>query len=113
LRRPQAGEPLHAEHLLRTAIQAIDLAADDHEPARWHFRLDGGDYLVENDGRHWSLTAGAPPARADVTITATSQDLTALIFAGSDSGLDITGETGPVQRFRQLISTMATVIQPV
>jgi hypothetical protein len=25
-------------------------------------------------------------------------------------GIDITGETGPVQRFRQLISTMATVV---
>src|SRR5580693_6887325 len=89
-RRPQAGEPLHAEHLLRSAILAIELA--DDEPARWHFRLDGGDYLVENDGCHWSLTTGAPPARADVTITATTQALTALIFAGSDTGIDITGE---------------------
>ncbi len=35
-RRPQAGEPLHAEHLLRSVTQAIDLAAGDHEPARWH-----------------------------------------------------------------------------
>ena len=112
-RWPQDGEPLHAEHLLRSAIRAIDLAADDHEPARWHFRLDGADYLIENDGREWSLTAGAPPARADVTITATTQALTALIFAGSDSGVDVTGETGPVQRFRHLIGTMATVVQPV
>jgi DNA-binding HxlR family transcriptional regulator len=71
-RRPLPGEPLHAEHLLRSATQAIDLAAGDHEPARWHFRLDGADYLVENDGRRWSLTAGAPPARADVTITGTT-----------------------------------------
>ena len=107
------GELLHAEHLLRSVTQAIDLAADDHEPARWHFRLDGADYLVESDGRQWSLTAGAPPARADVTITATTQALTALIFAGSDAGIDITGETGPVHRFRQLIGTMATVVQPV
>jgi hypothetical protein len=112
-RRPEAGEPLHAEHLLRSVVQAIDLAAGDHEPARWHFRLDGADYLVENDGREWSLTAGAPPVGADVTITATTRALTALIFAGSDAGIDITGETAPVQRFRQLISTMATVVQPV
>ena len=112
-RQPLPGEPLHAEHLLRAAIQAIDLATGDHEPARWHFRLDGADYLAENDGHQWSLTAGAPPARADVTITATTQALTALIFAGSDTGIDITGETGPVQRFRQLISTMATVVHPV
>ena len=48
-RLPRAGEPLHAEHLLRTVTQAIDRTADDHEPARWHFRLDGADYLVEND----------------------------------------------------------------
>jgi hypothetical protein len=25
-------------------------------------------------------------------------------------GIDLTGETGPVQRFRQLISTMAAVV---
>jgi DNA-binding transcriptional ArsR family regulator len=112
-RRPLPGEPLHAEHLLRSVTRALDLTAGDHEPARWHFRVDGADYLVENDGRQWSLTAGAPPARADVTITATSQALTALIFAGSDTSIDITGETGPVQRFRQLIGTMATVVQPV
>ena len=107
----QAGEPLHAEHLLRFVTQAIDLAAGDHEPARCHFRLDDADYLVENDGRQWSLTAKAPPAPADVTVTATTQALTALIFAGSGTGIDITGGTGPAQRFRQLISTMATVVQ--
>ena len=106
------GEPLHGEHLLRNAIRAIDRATDDHEPARWHFRLDGADYLAESDGRQWSLTAKAPPAPADVTITATTQALTGLIFAGSDTGIEITGETGPVQRFRHLISTMATVVQP-
>ena len=111
-RWPQAGEPLHGEHLLRSVTQAIDLAAGDHEPARWHFRLDGADYLVENDGRQWSLTAKTPTAPVNVTITATTQALTALIFAGSDTGIEITGETGPVQRFRRLISTMATVVQP-
>jgi DNA-binding HxlR family transcriptional regulator len=111
-RWPQAGEPLHAEHLLRAVTQAIDLAADDHGPARWHFRLDGGDYLVESDGHQWSLTVKAQPAPAHVTITATAQALATFIFSGSDSDIDITGETGPVQRFRQLISTMATVVQP-
>ena len=112
-RRPQAGEPLHAEHLLRSAIRAIDLAAEDHEPARWHFRLDGADYLAESDGQQWSLAAKAPPAPADVTITATTGSLTSLIFAGSDAGIDITGETEPVQRFRRLIGTMAAVVHPV
>jgi DNA-binding HxlR family transcriptional regulator len=109
-RWPRAGEPLHAEHLLRAAIQAIDLAAGDHEPARWHFRLDGTDYLAESDGNRWSVTAKAPPAPADVTITATGQSLANLIFAGSDAGLDITGQAGAVQRFRQLIGALATVV---
>ncbi len=104
------GEPLHAEHLLRSATRAIDLAAGDHRPARWHFRLDSGDYLAESDGHHWSLTAQAPAAPADVTITATTRALAAFIFAGAENGIDITGETAAVQRFRQLISTMATVV---
>jgi DNA-binding HxlR family transcriptional regulator len=111
-RWPQAGEPLHAEHLLRAVIQAIDRATDDHERTRWHFRLDGTDYVAESDGHHWSFTAKAPPAPADVMITATTQALTALIFAGSDAGIDIAGETEAVQQFRQLISTMATVVHP-
>ena len=106
-------QPLHAEHLLRSAIRAIDFATDDHRPARWHFRLDGADYLAESDGHHWSLTTETPAAPADVTITATTQALRAFIFAGSEVGIDITGETGAVQRFRQLISTMATVVHPV
>ena len=112
-RRPKPGEPLHAEHLLRSVLQAIDLAAGDRRPARWHFRVDGADYMAESDGHHWSLTAGTPAAPADVTITATTQALAALIFAGSDRDLDITGRTGPVRRFRQIIGTMATVVDPV
>jgi DNA-binding HxlR family transcriptional regulator len=111
-RRPEDGEPLHAEHLLRSVVQAIDRGTDDHRPARWHFRADGADYLAESDGQHWSLAAGARSAPADVTITGTSQALTALIFAGSDAGLDISGERGPVRRFRQLIGTLATVVNP-
>jgi DNA-binding HxlR family transcriptional regulator len=109
-RWPQADEPLHGEHLLRAAIQAIDLAAADREPARWHFRLDGADYLAESDGRHWSLVAKAPSVRADVTITASTRSLISLIFAGSDLGIDITGEAEPVRRFRQLIGTLAAVV---
>jgi hypothetical protein len=82
-RRPQPGEPLHPEHLLRSATQAINHTA-----------------------------AGPPAAPADVTITATTQALTALIFTGTDTGIDITGEPEPVQRFRHLIRTMATVVHP-
>jgi DNA-binding HxlR family transcriptional regulator len=109
-RRPQDGEPLHAEHLLRSAVRAVDRAAGDHEPARWHFRLDGADYVAESDGRHWTLADRVPSAPADVTITATTGALAAFIFTGSDAGLDITGEPGAVDRFRQLIGTMATVV---
>jgi hypothetical protein len=94
-------------------VPCASLNADDRRPARWHFRLDGADYLVESDGRQWSLTAKAPPAPADVTITGTTQALTALIFAGSDRDIDIAGESEPVQRFRKLIPTMATVVGPV
>jgi DNA-binding HxlR family transcriptional regulator len=113
-RWPQVGEPLHAEHLLRAAIQAIDLASGDHEPARWHFRLDGSDYLAESDGDQWSLTArAAPSVPADVTISATAQSLAAFIFAGSDPGLDITGKPMAVDRFRRLISTIAAVVNRV
>jgi DNA-binding HxlR family transcriptional regulator len=109
-RWPGAGEPLHAEHLLRAAIQAIDLAGGDHEPARWRFRLDGTDYLADSDGRRWSVTVPAPPSPADVTIAGTARSLATLIFAGSDLGIDITGEPSAVQRFRQLIATLATVV---
>lgn len=89
-----------------------DLATGDHQPARWHFRLDGADYLAQCDGHQWSLTAGATPGPADVTITATTGSLTALIFAVSDAGVDLTGDPRPVRRFRQLIGTLATVVQP-
>jgi DNA-binding HxlR family transcriptional regulator len=110
-RWPRAGEPLHAEHLLRSVIQAIELAADDHEPARWHFRLDGADYLAESDGQRWSLSTGTPSAPAEVTITGTTQALTALIFAASGTGIDVAGQAEALERFRQLIGTMATVVQ--
>jgi hypothetical protein len=38
--------------------------------------------------------------------------LTAFIFAGSDAGLDLTGDTEPVQRFRRLIVALAAVVAP-
>jgi DNA-binding HxlR family transcriptional regulator len=109
-RSPLPGEPLHAEHLLGSVIQAIDLAAGARDQARWHFRIDGADYLAEGAGQGWSLTTGAPSGPAEVTITGTIQGLIALIFAGSDADIDIVGEPGAVKRFRQLIGTMATVV---
>jgi DNA-binding HxlR family transcriptional regulator len=111
-RFPQDNEPLHAEHLLRSAIQAIDLAAGDHRPARWHFRLGGTDYLAASDGGHWSLSARAPSAAADVTVTGSARALAGYIFTGADSGLAIAGEEAQVQRFRRLIGAMAAVVDP-
>jgi len=114
-RFPHPGEPLHAEHLLRSVLQAVEargLDTGDGAQARWHFRLDGADYLAESDGHHWTLTAGTPPAPAGVTITGTTEGLTALIFAGSDAGLEITGPPDQVRRFRNLIGAMATVVDP-
>jgi DNA-binding HxlR family transcriptional regulator len=109
-RRPHAGEPLHAEHLLRTAVEAIDRAGNDRRPARWHLRLDGQDYLVASDGDRWSLTAEAPTASAEVTVTGTAAALAALIFNQSDRDLVIAGDTEPVRRFRALIGTLATMV---
>ena len=117
-RWPQPGEPLHAEHLLNSVIQAIDRADGDHEPARWLFRVDGADYLAESDGHGWLLTARAPAAPAgpaapaDVTVTATARSLTALIFAGSDHDVDIAGADGAIRRFRHLIGTMSALVNP-
>jgi DNA-binding HxlR family transcriptional regulator len=109
-RPPREGEPLHAEHLLRSALQAINHAADDHAPGRWHFHIDGSDYLAESDGRRWLLTAQAPPRPADVTITATTSSLKALVVGRSDHDVDIAGDPAPVQRFRRLISTMSAIV---
>jgi DNA-binding HxlR family transcriptional regulator len=111
-RRPLPGEQMHAEHLLRSVTQAIELAADDHEPARWHFRLDGADYLAESDGQRWSLTTGVPDRAAEVSVTGTAQGLTMLIFRGADAEIDIAGEAAAVRRFRELIGTMASVVEP-
>jgi len=109
-RWPQAGEPLHAEHLLRSVIQAIEHAGDDHEPARWHFRLHGDDYLAESDGHRWTITAKAPPTPADVTVIATTESLATLVFAGSDHDIEISGDARQVGRFRHLIGAMSDVV---
>lgn len=109
-RWPEPGEPLHAEHLLRTAVAAIDRAGNDHEPARWHLHLDGEDYLVRSDGERWTMTAEAPTAPADVTVTGTARALAALIFRQSDQDLTLAGNTEPVERFTALIGTLATAV---
>jgi hypothetical protein len=57
-------------------------------------------------------SAKAPAAPADVTITATAQDLAGFIFGRPDSDVEITGDAGQVERFRQLIGTMAAIAEP-
>ena len=111
-RLPQPGEPVHAEHLLRTAVQAIDDAAGDHQPAYWHFRLDGDDYLVHSDNDRWRVTAEAPSAPAEVTVTGTAAALAALIFNQSDRDLAIAGDAEPIQRLKRLLATLAAVVPP-
>lgn len=111
-RLPLPGEPLHAEHLLRAVTQAVELADAEHRATRWHFRLDGADWLIVDDGRGWSLTAGAPTTPADVTITATTGALAAFLFARSESDVDITGDADRVREFRRLSDTLADVVDP-
>ena len=109
-RFPQPGEPLHAEHLLRSAAQAIDLAAGDRArplalPARRR-RLPGRE-------RRPPVVAhrGAPPARPTSRSPRPPRPCRPHLRR-ADAGLDITGEPGPVRRFRRLIRTMAAVVQP-
>jgi DNA-binding HxlR family transcriptional regulator len=109
-RWPRPGEALHAEHLLRSAIQAIDLMADDHRPSRWHLHLDGADYHVVSDGHRWTVAVQEPAAPPDLTISATTRSVSALIFGGTDAGVDAVGEAREVQRFRRLITTLAAVV---
>jgi len=111
-RWPRPGEPLHAEHLVRAVTQAVEMVGD-HEPARWHFRFPGDDYLIECDGHRWSLTTTDPRARADVTVTATVETFTRFVFAAPGApGADIAiaGHTDAVRRFSRLIHALADVV---
>jgi DNA-binding HxlR family transcriptional regulator len=109
-RWPLPSEPLHAEHLLRTAVAAIERAGNDHEAARWHLHLDGEDYLVRSDGERWTITTEAPTGPADMTVTGTGRGLAALIFHQSDQDLTLAGNTESVERFKALIGTLATAV---
>ncbi len=108
-RPPRPGEPLHVEHLLRAITQVIDRTASDHRPARWHFRFrDEGDYLVESDGRNWSLTTSEPSEEPDVTITATAAAWIGFVADPAASrapqlGIDLRGDTKAVRRFERLL----------
>ncbi len=45
-------------------------------------------------------------------MTATAEALAAYVFAGTDRGIQVAGESGPVRRFRQLVRSMAAVVRP-
>lgn len=114
-RWPRPGEPLHAEHLLRSLAQVIEKTENDHEPARWHFRFPDEDYLIEGEGegQRWQLTTTAPATTADVTITATVETFVQLLFSppgAPEPDLEIAGHPAAVERFRRLITALADVV---
>jgi DNA-binding HxlR family transcriptional regulator len=109
-RWPLPGEPVHAEHLLRAMAQAIDVAAEAHDEALWHFQIDGTDHVIRGDGQHWSYAARTPDAPADVIITASTKSLMGLIRANPDADVLIEGGIRPVQRFRQLMTSLADAV---
>ncbi|NUR88429.1 MAG: helix-turn-helix transcriptional regulator [Nonomuraea sp.] len=100
-RFPLPGEPLHAEHLLRAVLQGMEPG----EPARWQFRLDGEDYLVESDGERWTLAARTTARDPDVTVTAATGALAAFLFAGVEDGIEVAGDPGG--RFRARATELA------
>jgi DNA-binding HxlR family transcriptional regulator len=111
-RFPQPREQLHAEHLLRSAVQAIDLAGGDFEPTSWRLVIDDADYLVECDGHRWLLRAATSTSPVAVVVVATTEALARFIFAGPDDGVAVSGAVAPVRRFRRLIRTLADVVPP-
>ncbi|HEX3785351.1 MAG TPA: helix-turn-helix domain-containing protein [Pseudonocardiaceae bacterium] len=113
-RRPLAGEPLHAEHLLGAVTQALEHAGDDGEPARWHFRFPDDDYLLEYDGRHWSLTETSPRTEPDVTVTATTDALAQFLFSPPGSPrttVEVTGSRAALRRFDRLTSAVTDLVR--
>ena len=109
-RRPAARCACTPSTLLRSVLKAVEHAAYSHEPARWQFSIGGDDYLAESDGHRWTITANAPPAPADVKVTATTKSLAALVFAGSDNDIEISGDARQVERFRRVIGAMSDVV---
>ncbi len=119
-RPPGRDEVLHAEHLLTAISLVIDRTGGDRAPARWHIELeDDGDYVIESDGHHWTLTFGRPQGVPDVTIRTTTGDLKQFVTdptpsQGSALGIQITGTAKAVARFHRLVGTFAkaVVLQP-
>lgn len=119
-RPPGRDEVLHAEHLLTAMTLVIDRKGGEQAPARWHIELeDDGDYVIESDGRNWTLTYGPAGAAPDVTVRTTTRDLKQFITdptpsRGSVLGIQVAGTAKAVARFHRLLGTFAreVVLQP-
>ena len=114
-RFPQPGEPLHAEHLLRAITEAINAAQgeeDDHQPALWHFRLEGTDYLIESDGHRWTLEHAAPSGPVGVMIDTTTAELAKYVFnPDTEADIHLAGDENERQRFRRTSRALANTVQ--
>jgi DNA-binding HxlR family transcriptional regulator len=108
-RWPLENEPLHADHLLRAAAQAIDMTTDVRDTTLWHFRIDGDDYTIRGGSDGWTHAAAVPTTPADVTITATTDSLKRLILGESDAEVVMDGGAQQIRRFRELITALAKV----
>ena len=113
-RRPEPGEPVHIEHLLRAVVTAVEQAAEDHDPARWLFTFPDGDYTVESDGHRWSLTTSGPQDGPEVTVTADVPAFMRFIIdpstaLASHPGVEIAGDTDAVARFVRLVGAFADI----
>lgn len=118
-RRPDPGERLHAEHLLRAIVMVLDHESPDRGPTRWRLRFgDDGEYAVESDGERWSVrsasgTSGSEES-ADVEVVAPTtsawlayvRDPTAA--RASDLGLELTGSPAALRRFQKLLRLFLT-----
>jgi DNA-binding HxlR family transcriptional regulator len=117
-RLPHPGEPLHLEHLLRAAVQAIEHTTDDHAATRWHIRVhDDGDYLIVSDGHRWSVTTDPPHQPADLTITVHGTTDAWMRFAADptrataeESGIDLDGSNTEIRRFLRLMRLLPAIV---
>ncbi|MEN8602173.1 winged helix-turn-helix transcriptional regulator [Microbacterium rhizosphaerae] len=109
-RRPRPGEPVHPEHLLRAAVQAIESESTDRDPANWQLILDGDDYHVKSDEGHWTYSAGCDDHPAEVRVVASGEEFSRFILNGADDALVIQGTQTAIDRFRRLIATIASIV---
>ena len=121
-RRPEPGEPVHIEHLLRALAAAIEQAAPDAVEANWLFEFPDGRYAVHSSAGHWSLMALTGP---DATVTSTTPDVTVAgtvpafrqflvdppARGAQVPGLEVSGDKKAVTRFLRLTSAFTDIWQ--